>query len=220
MRSFSGHPFHRVLSLRRSLPAVVLLAAAAGLAGCDRPAAQGRGTPHAGIVFPADGDIDQALQAAFAQDPGNAKARELVRLLGGEQGRLEYKVHRVVYRQGAFEARYDVALHMGQDGAESLRQLYATMVPADEAAKLQDKSLDGYEQWLRRSAEALDKAAPQQAATLRASLAALGSCYRERKSGDSVALMQGLGALVSPARDGWYAEKMQSPGLQVLCLPV
>ena len=222
MRLSAGFALLSRFVTRPLLPAgaCLALAAAATIAGCDRAPAQPAGGAHAGIAFPSDKEIDQALQVAFAQDPDNARARDLVHLLGGDQGKLEYQVRRVIYRQGSFEAQYDVALHMGQDGAESLRQLYASMVPADEAAKLQDKSLAGYEQWLKDSAQALDKAAPQQAATLRSSLVALGACYRDRKSGTSVALMQGLAALVSPARDGWYAEKMQSPRLKVLCLPV
>ena len=183
---------------------------AVALAGC-KPAA---------IAYPEDADIAKALQANLAQDPESAKARELIQTLGGEKGQLDYKVKRVVYRQGAFEAQYDVSLRMGQPGAESLRKLYATMIPKDDAAKLPEQTLVAYEKWLGDQAQALEKTEPQQGAALKATLQNLGQCYRDVKPEDSVALMSGLGALISPARDGWYADKLQSPQAQLRCLPL
>ena len=172
------------------------------------------------IDFPVDADIAKALQADFEEDPGNAKARELIRILGGERSQLDYQVRQVIYRQGAFEVRYDVALRMGQGGAESLRGLYASMVPKEDAARLPAQTIEAYEKWLADSALALEKTSPPQAAALRDTLQNLGKCYRKAQAGDNVALMDGLGALISPARDGWYAEKLQSPRAQLRCLPV
>ena len=209
-------------SLDRFTPRSVLCLAAvmavALLSGCERAGNTGAVTRNT-ISFPGDGDISAALQANFVQDPNTAKARELVQLLGGEKGRLDYKVNKVIYRQGAFEALYDVSLKMGQPGAESLQKLYATMIPKDEAAKLPDQSLAAYEKWLADSAATLEKSSPQQATALRATLDNLGKCYRTVKADESVALMDGLGALISPARDGWYADKLQSPQVQLRCLP-
>ncbi|RYF42251.1 MAG: hypothetical protein EOO27_45390 [Comamonadaceae bacterium] len=196
------------------MAAAVLTLSACGKAG------DGAAPTRSGISFPADTDIATALQANFAQDPNSAKARELVKLLGGEKGQLDYKVHQVIYRQGAFETRYDVSLRMGQGGAESLQKLYATMIPKEEAAKLPEQTLAAYEKSLGDSAAALEKSNPQQAAALRATLDNLGKCYRDAKANDSVALMNGLSALISPARDGWYADKLQSPQVELRCLPL
>ena len=193
--------------------AFLMLASAtcvAGLTAC-KPAA---------IAFPEDADIAKALQANMAQDANSAKARELIQTLGGEKGQLDYKVHRVVYRQGAFEAQYDVSLRMGQTGADSLQKLYATMIPKEEAAKLPEQTLGSYEKWLGDNAQSLEKSDPQQGAALKATLQNLGQCFREVKPNDSVALMSGLAALISPARDGWYADKLQSPQAQLRCLPL
>lgn len=161
-----------------------------------------------------------ALRTDFAEDPNNERARALVAQLGGEKGTLDYAVKRVVSRQGAFEAHYDVSLRMGRSGADSLSALYAQMIPAEEAAKLpQPVTLAEQEKWLRAQAQAQEKSAPQDAAALTATLDALGNCYRERKAGDSVTIMSGLAALLSPERSGWYAERLQSPRLQLSCLP-
>lgn len=189
------------------------------LSACDRAGDKGAVTRNA-ITFPGDADIAAALQANFLQDPNNAKARELVQLLGGDKGRLDYKVNKVIYRQGAFETLYDVSLTMGQPGAESLQKLYASMIPKEEAAKLPEQTLAAYEKWLSDSAAALEKSNPQQATALRATLDNLGKCYRTVAANSSVALMDGLGALISPARDGWYADKLQSPQVQLRCLPL
>jgi hypothetical protein len=213
MRTTFEHSDESVAARAKPLVlAAALGAAALCLAGC-KPGA-------GGISFPADSDISQALQANFEQDANNAKARELIQTLGGEKGQLDYKVRKVIYRQGAFEAQYDVSLRMGQSGAESLQKLYATMVPKEEAAKLPDQGVTAYEKWLADNAQALDKGNPQQAAALRETLQNLGKCYREAKAGDSVTLMEGLGALISPARDGWYADKLQSAQARLRCLPV
>ncbi len=206
--------FSTPCTLPRPLLLLTLVACAAGLTACD---------PRAGgsaIRFPGDSDISQALQADFAQDSDSAKARELIQTLGGEKGQLDYKVRKVIYRQGAFEAQYDVSLRMGQSGAESLQKLYATMVPKEEAAKLPTQTLESYAKWLSESAQALEKGNPQQAAALSHMLESLDKCYRNAQPSDSIALMDGLGALISPERDGWHADKLQSPKAQFRCLPL
>lgn len=199
--------------------ALTLVALACTLSACDRGGDSGAVTRN-GVSFPGDADIASALNANFAQDPNSAKARELVQLLGGDKGQLDYKVHQVIYRQGVFEVFYDVKLRMGQGGAESLQKLYATMIPKEEAAKLPAQTLAAYEKWLGDSANALEKSNPPQAAALRASLETLGKCYRDAKADDNVALMDGLGALISPAREGWYADKLPSPQVALRCLPL
>lgn len=188
--------------------------AIASLSACGRPAG------HDAVSFPPDADIASALRADFSEDPDSARARELVATLGGGKGSLDYGIRRVVWRQGAFEAHYDVHLRMGQAGADSLQALYAQMIPPEAAQKLPAQSAQAYAQWLRAHADTLDKTAPQQAARLRTSLDNLDACYGQAKAGDAVPLMTGLGAMLSPARDGWYAERLQAPGMQVKCLPL
>ncbi|AMM24595.1 hypothetical protein [Variovorax sp. PAMC 28711] len=207
-----------MLNFSRVFPLVIVVVACS-LTACHRDSDSAAVTRN-GVTFPADADIASALQANFAQDPNSAKARELVQLLGGEKGQLDYKVRKVIYRQGAFETLYDVSLRMGQGGADSLQKLYATMIPKEEAAKLPEQTLAAYEKWLADSAAALEKTQPQQAVALRATIDNLGKCYRDAKANDSVALMDSLGALISPARDGWYADKLQSPQVQLRCLPL
>ncbi|XAH24741.1 hypothetical protein AAFF27_05990 [Xylophilus sp. GW821-FHT01B05] len=208
MKFPSSPAFQRTLALAVS---------ALMLAGCGRGDS---GSAHSGLSFPADSAIAEALRQDFAQNPGNAQARTLIATLGGEKGELGYKIHRVVYRQGAFEAQYDVSLHMARPGAESLQKLYAGMIPEDLRAKLPEQTLPAYEKWLGEQATAVEKSDPAQAAGLRRTLASLGECYRNAKAGDDVLLMEGLSALVSPAREGWYAEKMESARLQLRCLPL
>lgn len=126
----------------------------------------------------------------------------------------------MVWRQGVFEAHYDVQLRMSQPGSESLRALYAQMVPAYAAQTLPEQTLATYAQWLRAHADTLERSAPQQATRLRASLDRLEACYAQAKPGDAVTLMTGLGALLSPARDGWYAERLPAPAMQLRCQPL
>lgn len=201
-------PFARAASPRP----LALLALCAALAACGRP---GPG----GIDFPADAQIVDALRANFGEDPNNARARELIAQLGGEKGRLDYAVRRVVWRQGAYEAHYDVTLRMGQAGSDSLARLYGHMIPTEEAARLPAQTLAEQEKWLRRQVEAMRKSAPQEAESLNQTLDALGPCYRDAQAGDSVTLMTGLAALLSPERQGWYVERLPSPGVQLRCLP-
>lgn len=195
-----------------SLVACALLAL---LSACDRP-----GAGPAGIAFPDDAAITQALKTDFDGNPDNAAARELIATLGGAQGRLDYRIQRVISRQGAFEAQYDVSLHLSRAGAESLQQLYGNMIPKDAREKLPEQTLSAYETWLAGQAASGDKTDAAQAAALRRSLATLDECYKNAKAGDDVTLMQGLAALVSPARDGWYAEKLESSQLRLRCLPL
>jgi hypothetical protein len=193
-----------------------VLIAAGALAGCSprsEPAALGK------IAFPTDAQISEALEAQFASDRHSDAARELVRTLGGEQGKLRFQIHHVIYRQGAYEARYDAVLVMGQPGSQSLQALYATMIPEPERAKLPEKNLEAYEGWLRQQAEALKKSAPPQGQALAGTLDMLGHCYRGKEAGAEVTVMQGLGALLSPERKGLFAEKLALPGTTVQCLP-
>lgn len=203
--------------LRRRSTGLVACALLVLLSACDR---KGTGAGHAGIAFPDDAAITQALKTDFDGNPDNAAARELIATLGGAQGRLDYRIQRVVSRQGAFEAQYDVSLHLSRAGAESLQQLYGNMIPKDVREKLPEQTLAAYETWLAGQAASGEKADAAQAAALRRSLATLDECYKNAKAGDDVTLMQGLAALVSPARDGWYAEKLESPRLRLRCLPL
>jgi hypothetical protein len=178
-------------------------------------------TPPAlgGIAFPTDAQISAALDAQFASDRHSGAARELVRTLGGDKGKLRYQIHQVIYRQGAYEARYDAVLVMGQPGTQSLQSLYASMIPEAERAKLPQASLEAYEGWLQQQAESLKKNAPSQAQALAGTLEMLGKCYRGKEAGADVTVMQGLGALISPERKGLFAEKMALPDTTVQCLP-
>lgn len=176
------------------------------------------GAPSAG--YPSDEQISAALEAQFQQDRNSEAARELIRTLGGDKGRLRYQIRHVIARPGgAFEARYDAVLVMGQPGQQSLQALYASMVPEPERAKLPEASLEKYEGWLRQQAEALKKTSAPQAAALQATLEMLGKCYRDQQAGAEVTVMQGLGALLSPERSGWFAEKLALPDTAARCLP-
>ena len=204
-------------NIRRPIYILGALAVLAALGGCSREA----GAPGSGnIAFPTAPQIHAALQQQFAQDPSNAAARQLVRTLAGERGELRYQVRHVIYRQGAFEARYDAALHLGQAGAASLQALYATMIPEPERAKLPAQDLASYEAWLQQHAAALEKTDAAQSQALRTTLQVLGQCYREAAAGSDVVIMQGLAALLSPERQGLFAEKLSVPGTTLQCLPV
>ena len=211
------HPYPANFSWPRLSAGMAAGALLVSLTACERP---GAGARHDGIAFPDDTAITQALKTDFDSNPDNAAARELIATLGGAQGRLDYRIQRVVYRQGAFEARYDVSLHLARTGAESLQQLYGNMIPKEVREKLPEQTLAAYETWLAGQAASGDKSDAAQAAALRRSLATLNECYRNAKAGDDVLLMQGLAALVSPARDGWFAEKLESPQLRLRCLPL
>ena len=177
-------------------------------------------TPPAlgGIAYPTDEQVSAALEAQFASDRHSAAARDLVRTLGGDKGRLRYKIHQVVYRQGAYEARYDAVLVMGQPGAQSLQALYASMIPEAERAKLPG-GLDAYEGWLKQQAESLKKTSAPQAQALTGTLEMLGKCYRGAKEGEEIVVMQGLAARLVPERSGLFAEKIPAAATTVHCLP-
>ena len=173
----------------------------------------------AGAVYPTDAQVSAALQTQFQTDPHSAAARDLIRTLGGDKGALRYQIHKVIYRQGAYEARYDALLVMGQPGAQSLQALYASMIPETERSRLGEASLDAYEKWLKGQAQALQKTSPPQAQALKDTLELLGKCYRDAKAGSEVMVMQGLGALISPERSGLFAEKLALPDTRAHCLP-
>jgi hypothetical protein len=198
-----------------------LTLAVAVLSGCDRivwPIGAAGAARLNGIQFPADAEIAAALAASFAKDPNTVQARTLLTTLGGERGQLDYQIRNVVYRQGAYEAHYDVALQLGQAGADSLNKLYASMVPPAEREKL-PQDLGSGEKWLAGQAQGLEKTDPAQAGALRKLMDTLGTCYRQAKTGDKVILMTSLVSLVSVSRTGWYAEKMPSPEMALRCLP-
>ena len=193
-----------------------VLVAAATLAACSPREGAFSGS---GIDYPSDAQITAALQQQFASDPNSASARELVKTLGGDKGELRYRIERVVYRQGAFEAHYDALLHLGQPGAQSLTALYAGMIPEGERLQLKAQTLQAYEAWLRQQASTQEKTAPDAARALNRTLDVLGKCYREAQAGADVVVMQGLAALISPERKGLYAEKLASDRAAILCLP-
>lgn len=197
-----------------ALPAVLLLASA--LAACSP---QGEGFRGGDIDYPSDVQITAALQAQFASDPNSASARDLVKTLGGDKGELRYRIQRVVYRQGAFEAHYDAVLHLGQPGAQSLTSLYAGMIPEGERLQLKAQTLQAYEAWLRQQASQQEKTAPDASRALVRTLDVLGKCYRDAQPATDVVVMQGLAALISPERSGLYAEKLASDRAAILCLP-
>lgn len=188
--------------------------AACALWACSPASSSGNG----GISFPSDAEIASALEKQFAQDRNSAAARELIRTLGGAEGKLRYQVRDVIYRQGAYEARYDAVLVMGQAGEESLRTLYASMVPEAERSKL-PTTLEAYESWLKEQAAKNNKNGPREAQGLADTLAVLADCYREAKQGSEVTVIEGLGALLSPARSGLFAEKLALPDTALRCLP-
>jgi hypothetical protein len=190
----------------------VVIAASVVLAACS-PSAQNE------YSYPTDAQISSALEAQFASDRNSTAARDLVRTLGGEQGKLRYQIHQVIYRQGAYEARYDAVLVMGQPGVQTLQALYASMIPDAERAKLAQGSLQAYESWLRQQADSLKKTSAPQGQALLDTLDLLGKCYRGKETGAEVTVMQGLGALLSPERKGLYAEKLALPDTTMQCLP-
>ena len=171
------------------------------------------------IAYPTDAQISMALEGQFSSDRHSAAARDLIRTLGGEKGKLRYQIHQVIYRQGAYEARYDAVLVMGQSGAQSLQALYASMIPEAERAKLPEANLDAYEGWLTQQVATLQKTSVPQAQALASTLELLGECYRKQPIGAEITVMHGLGALISPERSGLYVEKMALPDTTARCLP-
>lgn len=172
-----------------------------------------------GAAYPTDAQVSAALQAQFQTDPNSAAARDLIRTLGGDKGALRYQINKVIYRQGAYEARYDAVLVMGQAGTQSLQTLYASMIPEAERTKIGQASLEAYEAWLKSQSESLKKTAAPQAQALTSTMELLGKCYRQAQVGSEVTVMQGLGALISPERNGLFAEKIALPDTTVRCLP-
>jgi len=205
------------MTSHRPALSLVLAAALALLAACDKAS---EGVVRNGVRFPADAEITAALAENFAKDPNTAQARTLLATLGGEKGQLDYSVRDVVARNGTFEAHYDVGLRLGQAGAESLHKLYAGMVPQAERPQLAGQDLAAHERWLAAQAQALEKADPAQAQALRSTVETMGKCYRAVKAGERVPLMEGLVVSLAPSRNGWYAEKIASPGTVLRCLPV
>lgn len=195
-----------------TMPRIAFVAAALLMAGCSPSA-----PPP--VAYPSDAQISAALETQFASDRNSAAARELIRTLGGDKGKLRFQIHHVIYRQGAYEARYDAVLVMGQSGAQSLQALYASMIPEAERTKLPEASVLAYETWLKQQAEALKKTSAPQAAALNNTLEMLGKCYRDLQAGAEVPVMLGLGALISPERNGLYAEKLALPDTTARCLP-
>lgn len=192
------------------------MSAAAALWGCSpssSPEALGK------MPFPTDAQIASALEAQFASDRHSAAARDLIRTLGGDKGKLRYQIHQVIYRQGSYEARYDAVLVMGQPGVQSLEALYASMIPDAERAQLPQANLTAYEGWLKQQAESLKKTSAPQAQALVTTLDLLGKCYRDKDVGAEITVMEGLGALISPERKGLYAEKLALPDTMAHCLP-
>lgn len=175
-----------------------------------------------GVSYPDDAQISAALEQQLADNPQNTAAHELVRTMGGPQGKLRYQIKRVIFRQNAYEVHYDAALVMGQAGTQSLQAIYAEMIPEAERTKLGEGTLDAYEQWLNRHAETLRKDPAQQAQgeVLANSVSMLGKCYREVQPGDEVVVMQGLAAMLLPERAGMYAEKLVTPQTSIRCLPI
>lgn len=195
----------------------LIISTALILSACD-PAS----SSVSGISFPKDAQIVAALDAQLKDDPNSAAARELVQTLGGEQGKLKYTIHRVIYRESAYEVHYDAALVMAQPGEQSLRSIYQAMIPDEEKSTLADDSLGSYSTWLKNHAESLEKDPAQQAngQALATTLASLEECYANAKAGDEVVVMQGLGAQLLPERQGLYAEKLPMPATTVRCLPL
>ena len=206
--SLSGRWLERLSALA---PLGAVLLTTVFVCGCDSK-------PSSSVSFPDDSAITQALQADFANDPESRQAHELVKQLGGEQGSLQFKITRVVVRQGVHEAHYDAELKLAQDGAESLRQVLLALVPANQNPP--DTTLAGVQKWLDEQVRAQEGVQPEQAAALRAAIDKLSKCYSKAQSGDVVPLMTGVRATLLPARDGWYAEKAPSPNIQLRCLPV
>ncbi|WP_241776991.1 hypothetical protein [Acidovorax sp. Root275] len=192
------------------------MGAAGALLGCNPSSAP---ETLGAVRYPTDAQIASALEAQFASDRHSAAARDLIRTLGGDKGKLRYQIHQVIYRQGAYEARYDAVLVMGQPGVQSLQALYASMIPEAERTKLPQATLEVYETWLKQQAASLQKTSAPQAQALVSTLDLLGKCYRDKEAGAEVTVMQGLGALISPERKGLVAEKLALPDTTAHCLP-
>lgn len=210
-----GHAKPNVINMKQiARPALTLILASAAAAGCSPTTGSG-----GAVAFPTDAQINTALQAQFAADAHSAAARDLIRTLGGEDGRLRYQIHHVIYRQGAYEVRYDAVLVMGQPGDQSLLGLYATLIPEADRAGLAKSDIDAQEAWLARHAQVLGRTNAAQGQTLANTLQVLRECYRGKQTGAEVTVMRGLAALISPERNGLYAEKLASADATAHCLP-
>ena len=198
---------------------LLIIAAIFSLSACSP--SSNSGSSH-NVSFPDDKQISESLSAQLKNDPNSATARDLVHSLGGEKGDLKFLIKDVIYRDGAYEVHYDAALVMGQAGTDSLKTLYSGMVPEAERAKLTPDTRETYEAWLKSHAETLKKDAGSKAAgvALANTIELLNTCYQDAKPGTEIPVMQGLGALLSPARSGLYAEKIARPDVTVRCLPM
>lgn len=196
---------------------IIIISVLAALAGCSPSS-----NSFKDISYPDDTQIAKALDAQLLSDPNSAAARALVHSMGGAEGKLKYKIQHVIYRQSAYEVHYDAALVMGQSGAQSLQSLYESMIPEEERKQLPEATLPAYRDWLNAQANALEKQAEKkvQGQVLRNTIAMLDKCYAEVTPGTEVVVLQGLGALLLPERNGLYAEKIQMPNTSAQCLPL
>lgn len=63
---------------------------ASALLGCNPSSTPGT---LGAIPYPTDTQIASALEAQFASDRHSAAARDLIRTLGGDKGKLRYQIH-------------------------------------------------------------------------------------------------------------------------------
>ncbi|MDO4723778.1 MAG: hypothetical protein Q4A97_03330 [Comamonadaceae bacterium] len=225
----------RLACLRPLVMASTALLALA-LSACDL-----RGAAPGAIAYPDDAAITKALRIDWDSDPAGQQAQALLHTLGGPGASVRYRIHRVIAQPVGFLVQYDAVVQLQQDGAHSLQQLQQQLAaqlaqqaqqraaaqgksdsapdaPDQEASQPSDKSGSAE---LQKAIEQLRDTQAEQAQALEHMLHNMQQCYQERRKGDEVVLMARLRAHLWPERNqGWYAEKIAAPDMQIACLPM
>lgn len=221
-------------SHRLAAASTALLALA--LSACDL-----RGAAPDAVAFPDDAAITKALRIDWDSDPAGQQAKALLHTLGGPGANVRYRIHRVIAQPVGFLVQYDALVQLQQDGAQSLQQFQQQLAEqlaqqAQQRAATQGKSGSAPEApskeasqpssesgsaELQKAIEQLRATQADQAQALERMLQNMQQCYQERRKGDEVVLMARLRAHLWPERNqGWYAEKVAAPDMQIACLPL
>ncbi|PAT34264.1 hypothetical protein CK620_08490 [Vandammella animalimorsus] len=209
---------------------------AVALSACDL-----RGAASGAIAYPDDAAITKALRIDWDSDPAGQQAQALLHTLGGPGANVRYRIHRVIAQPVGFLVQYDALVQLQQDGAQSLQQFQqqlaaqlaqqaqqraATRGKGDNAPEAPSKeasqpSSESGSTELHKAIEQLRATQADQAQALERMLQNMQQCYQERHKGDEVVLMARLRAHLWPERNqGWYAEKVAAPDMQIACLPL
>ncbi|RMX09213.1 hypothetical protein EBQ34_13955 [Vandammella animalimorsus] len=233
-------PYSPALSAQRSPSPRHLAAAGTALLALALSACDLRGATSGAIAYPDDTAITKALRIDWDSDPAGQQAQALLHTLGGPGASVRYRIHRVIAQPVGFLVQYDAVVQLQQDGAQSLQQ-FQQQLAAQLAQQAQQSAAKGKgdnapaapgqqapqpsggpgKAELQKAIEQLRDTQAEQAQALERMLHNMQQCYQERHKGDEVVLMARLRAHLWPERNqGWYAEKIAAPDMQIACLPL